>query len=1033
MNSSLKKTKKTIKPKQPIPGFAFCNPVQCNATTTYMRQHGTKIKELFSRDEEENRNSWQTEVLEELIAENKDGFFVTDLDQLQDLTSNLFRQLQAGKHDFIPYLKQIITLSMVPFRKISNGDDRRCFHHIGGFFESLCPIIKLPHPDLQIEAAKAIFWFAQNCGPLNTNENSSFINFYPPTDQIALYSFIPTQLHVESVICTFIQTLTELLSNITQDSSSSDLLSLCFRSLFEFVKRGQSRYIKPEFVNSVKDIIGRYFTEKATNDNKTNTDSDKSKKSKDKKKKDFDESSRSENAKKSQPICTTRVFAHCLLFLDSFIQESPDALQLCGSHQFCATMWSYFVDLLFTSFKNVQKQLRNEILSIIILIIKSSTEIKIEKHLITKMFDLIQSISLLQPDVPVNIAYSTKSSRKIRLTHEQVDIEIIFLAQDLALLLHQKTALPEARNDFISHQVRVLTGPLNKYLEEYKFPLSIHALQLLRSFIINDPNYANKEEYNNNNIGSRSARSNMSKAESSNPNNEYNNAERSISSNNSGNNTNRSNASSKSNNEFPRENSATPSNEAPQSEQTENFESGENESEEDYNIDLLSNSLRTFIEVQGPETLLQLIVDEIDDQTLFYVLLLILHIYFVFKDPYVVNALLDLPRSNFHILSLILSVLAVLMQNKQKTIDVFMERSGIEILKRCFTCNSGEVVISAIDCARSIAPYVLTDIDQRFVFMILDCADGAPTLLRYAFVGLFLDLVKYQPFIDGSLLWKSLKTNANIQKTIVRWWRDEEERLDIRYDKCIIIDIDHPLDGHPLAGHSLKKKTVDKSWLLDRNSLEPPKQAYKLDFRARLYLLLIVFPELRDDECKPTDRIKELMIRSYKELKKGSVWTELRDQLAKEEVKPLHEDKIKIKEKLEKMREKALQIQEEQCDIWQKCENDRIALEQRTYNQLSDGLKTAQFVADNYKQIVNSQPVNVARPYQGRTVKGEEVLVRSGNLRNQQKQDETQNNTEQVDDAAEHERELEETYINDCLQDESISYLVQLMKNSTNA
>ncbi|OHT10091.1 hypothetical protein TRFO_20714 [Tritrichomonas foetus] len=892
------------KSKQPIPGFAFCNPNQCNEKTTYMREHGTKIQELFSRDETEDCDAWQREVLEELISENNDGFFVTDLDQLQKLITNLFHQLQAGKPDFIPYLQQIITLSMVPFRKISNGDDRRCFHHIGGFFESLCPIIKLPHPELQLEASKAILWFAQNCGPLNTNPESTFHSFYPATDQIALYSFIPTQLHVESVIITFIQTLMELIDAISNENCSSDLLSFCFRALFEFVKSGQSKYIKPEFVNYVLNLIVNYSEVKI--------------------------STSLPNKDPKNILCTTRVFAHSLLFLNSFTQESPEAMKICSTQAFLQTMWSLFVELLFSSFKNVQKQLRNEILGIIILILKTTDVSNIEKNLINKMFDLVQSVSLLQPDVARTIAYSTKT-RNLRLTHEPVDIEIIFLAQDLALVLHMKTPLNVAKQDFISHQVKVLNGPLGKYLEEHKHQIIIHSLQLLKSFIMDE------------------------------------------------------------------------------------------------------EMIKFFQDIQGPETIMSLIANPAEDDVLFYTLLLMLHLHVIFRDASVVDALLDLPRSNEQILSLILSLLAALMQDCPVTVDAFMNRKGLEILKRCFTCNSAEVVIAAIDCTRSIAPYQLTQTDQRLVFMLLDCADSSPTLLRYAYVGLFLDLLQYQPFIDAALLWKSLKTNSNIQRAIVKWWREEEERLDIRYDKCIIIDIDHPLDGHPLVGHSLRKITVDKEWLLDKNSLNPPKNAYKLDFRARLFLLLNNFPQLNECDCKPTDRIKELMIRSYEELKKGAVWSELKEQLSKEEVKPLHDDKLRIANKLEKMRERSLHIQEQQCDIWQKCENDRIALEQRTYNQLSDGLKTAQYVAENYKQIVNSQPIQVARPYQGRTVKGEDVLVRSGNLRNQQKQDVARSlDDETTEDTLEKEKEMEESYINDCLQDESISYLVQLMKSTQN-
>jgi uncharacterized membrane protein YbaN (DUF454 family) len=50
-----------------------------------------------------------------------------------------------------------------------------------------------------------------------------------------------------------------------------------------------------------------------------------------------------------------------------------------------------------------------------------------------------------------------------------------------------------------------------------------------------------------------------------------------------------------------------------------------------------------------------------------------------------------------------------------------------------------------------------------------ECADTAPMLIRYGFVGLFLDLLPWQPFINAALLWKSLQTNSNVQRTIVKW------------------------------------------------------------------------------------------------------------------------------------------------------------------------------------------------------------------------------------------------------------------------
>ena len=219
-----------------------------------------------------------------------------------------------------------------------------------------------------------------------------------------------------------------------------------------------------------------------------------------------------------------------------------------------------------------------------------------------------------------------------------------------------------------------------------------------------------------------------------------------------------------------------------------------------------------------------------------------------------------------------------------------------------------------------------------------------------------------------------------------------------------------------------------------KNSLLPPSKTYKLDFRARLYLMMMAFPPLEPQDCKPTDRIKELMIRSYSELKQGSVWADLKQQLADEHIKPLHDDKVNIENKIQDMRNLALNIQEQQCAIYQQYEDDMLAMEKRTYNQLADGLKTAQYVAENYKAIVNSQPVTVARSFQGRTVKGEDVLVATGNLRNLAKQE--VHFTDQADQEnanQQKEKEMEESYINDCLKDESISYLVQLMKNSQSA
>jgi hypothetical protein len=155
-----KSKRRITKPKGPVPGFALCNSVQSEAKTTDMHGHGSKISELFGREDTEGRENWQTEVLEQLITDNQAGFFVTDLEELQELTTNLYRELRTGDNPtFLPYFKQIISLSMVPFRKIRNGDDRRCFSHIGGFFGSLCPIINVGFPELQMETACAISWF----------------------------------------------------------------------------------------------------------------------------------------------------------------------------------------------------------------------------------------------------------------------------------------------------------------------------------------------------------------------------------------------------------------------------------------------------------------------------------------------------------------------------------------------------------------------------------------------------------------------------------------------------------------------------------------------------------------------------------------------------------------------------------------------------------------------------------------------------------------------------------------------------------
>jgi hypothetical protein len=862
-----------------------------------MRQHGPKIAELFGSEEVEDRHNWQTEVLEELIAENQNGYFVTDLQELKELATNLYRAVEPG-HDpvFIPYFKQIISMAMIPFRKISNGDDRRCFHHIGGFFGALCPILTLQFPELQMEASRALFWFARNCGPLHISEGSTFIKFFPHTDSIPLYSFIPTALRTEEVVKLFVAKFSELLDNLAEKPCHPDVLALCLRSLFEFVKRGCSAAIPATFINTVLSFILNHSDIKTT---------------------------MSAPAGPNPPLCSTRVFAATLLFFDSFIQESPQAMLICASQTFLSTMWSMFVSALFSSFKNVQKRIRNELLGLIILIMRHADASLLEKNSLNKMFDLCQSIALLIPDFAVSVTYSNKT-RQLRLTHEPVDIEIIILAQDLALILNQVTTLPQARGEYIEHQIDIVQGNMNKYLVESSGTLVIQALQLLHALV---------------------------------------------------------------------------------------------------------KDVDHFVANQGPKVMAAKIIDSVDDGTLFYVLLLVLKQYQVFKTPEFVRTIMALRRDNDKILALSLSVLAVLMQNEEHIVNAFMALDGLELLKTCFVSKSAEVVLSAIDCARSVSPFVFVNIDQRLVFMLLDCADNSPTLLRYGFVGLFLDLLRYPPAITAALLWKSLRTNSNVQRTIVKWWVAEERRLDIRYDKGIIIDIDRPLEGHPLAGRTLRKVEVDKDWLLDKNSLTRPTMPYKLDFRARLLLLLEPFPRLTEDQCKPADRIKELMIRAYKELKGGGVWRELKEQLALEGTKPLHEDKLRIRRKLEKMRALSLQIQEEQCNIWQKWESDLAASEHRTYLQLNEGMKTAQYVAENYKGILALQPIASARAYQGRTVKGEDVLVRARNLRTQHKTEAARTAGEQADGTANRERERQ-GYINDCLQDESISYLVRLMKTA---
>jgi hypothetical protein len=66
--------------------------------------------------------------------------------------------------------------------------------------------------------------------------------------------------------------------------------------------------------------------------------------------------------------------------------------------------------------------------------------------------------------------------------------------------------------------------------------------------------------------------------------------------------------------------------------------------------------------------------------------------------------------------------MAVLMSGNQEIVDAFMSLDGLELLKKCFVSKSAEIVRSAIDCARSVAPSRFANIDQRLVFVLLDCA-----------------------------------------------------------------------------------------------------------------------------------------------------------------------------------------------------------------------------------------------------------------------------------------------------------------------
>jgi hypothetical protein len=109
---------------------------------------------------------------------------------------------------------------------------------------------------------------------------------------------------------------------------------------------------------------------------------------------------------------------------------------------------------------------------------------------------------------------------------------------------------------------------------------------------------------------------------------------------------------------------------------------------------------------------------------------------------------------------------------------------------------------------------------------------------------------------------------------------------------------------------------------IDRNALVRPAVPCLMDFRSKLFLF---FEAL------------QLMIKAYRELNGGNVWLQIKEELAEEHVKPLHDDKVMIAGKLEKMRAVSFVLQEEQCNIWQKCESDRVAEEQRPYTHLNEG------------------------------------------------------------------------------------------------
>lgn len=922
--------------KSGLPGFSFCNQKQYDVESTYMERQGGKIEELFSTCDYEDTQNWQTVVLQQLIKENSEGFFVTDLERLEKLTSNIYKQVKNGRTELIQYLIQIIRMSLIPFRKLSHGDDVRNFKSIGSFFASLCSLLTLDNPDIRVATAEAIYWFSQNCGPVITKETTTLKDFFPVNDDNAEYSLVPSHLRTKEFLESFHKALSECLSNdISNNTTTSvdnraniddegrnvgamyqDVLTLCFKSLIELVLRGQANHIPGKFVM----LLLEYISEK----------------------------SEVSVHGKDGAHCSTRVLVYCLLFLNIFIQENESAMEICCAN--ILSLWTLFVDALFLSFKNVQREVRNELLGMIIMCVRSMPKSTLDRELCQRIFELAQSIALFKLDKGHRLSYLSRFvDKSVRINHDKVDIELLYLSQDLIFALKESQDPPHVTKEFIRHQLEFIRDGGDEHINKHKKVFVVHSIQLLISVVCN------------------------------------------------------------------------------------------------------YDDINAFISSDGRAIILQLLKSEKDMEVIIYALLLSLKLSHVFADKEFLEALMALPNDNEKVTSLVISLLAILMEINRELIPHFAKSNGVVFLQKFFknlsrvNFNSDnnevstEVVVASIDCLRCIASQEFREMSQEFVYLLLDCADRAPPLVRYAFVGLFLDLLKFPSFKRIALTWSSLptemgnfkKSGTNIQRTIIRWWIEEERRLGIKYDKNIIIDNDKPLDGHPLIQKDLRAEKSNVKWLLDMNSIPDPDKSYKLDFRSRLYLMLNEFPPLQPDESEPKERIKELMIRSYRELRKGSVWSDIKDQLEAEGIKPLVDDKNKIERKLSKMRQRSYDIQEKQCEIWQQCENDRLALEKRTYAQLAEGLRTAQFVAENYKAIVNSQPVTVSRPLQGKTVKGEDVLVRTGNLRSTTRSDTIHSGREDGDNSQAHlTKEMEENYINDCLKDESISYLVQLMKNS---